>query len=211
MMGDKQNIPDQREGGQTDVTASVTLVSDHDAKAFFKIACQRLRNVNKWDEVCGSEATQFALTDGEGNTVYRDAAEGDYFKINIPGPGSNAGDGFDWVRVEEVSLRTDVKEDIFFIRVRPCESPVKNEHQVAHFFEAQATSTFMIRRVGNTISAEVHGRNEKPNIGAEQVKDKIRNALVGISSLLGFSVPQWKMLVKGLLKQDKFIQKDNRS
>lgn len=194
-----KNIPDQREGGKTDISESVTLASDQDAKTFFEIACQRLRNVNKWDEVCGSEATQFTLTDSVGNTIYRDVREGDYIKINIPGPGNNAGDGYDWVRVEEISLKKDTEEDIFFIQVRPCKSPVKNENQVAHFFKAQATSTFMIRRVVNTISAEVHGRNEKPNIDAEQVKDKIRNALVGVAGLLGFSFPQWKMLVKGLV------------
>jgi hypothetical protein len=199
-MGQERNIPEQQEGGKTDVTESITLSSDRDAKQFFEIACQRLRNVNQWEEVCGSEATQFALIDSGGNIVYREVEEGDYFKIDIPGPGNSAGKGFDWVRVEEISLKKDQEEDVFFIRVRPCQPPLKKEHGTAHFFKEQATSTFMIRRSGSTISAEVHGRNEKPNVDTEQVKDKVRNALVGAASLLGFSLPQWKMLVKGLIK-----------
>jgi hypothetical protein len=198
-MAQEQNIPVQQEGGKTDVTASITLDSDFAAKQFFQLACQRLKDVNKWHEVCGSEATTFALIDGDGNATSRDAHEGDYFKINIPGPGNSAGDGFDWVRVEEIALKEE-EEDVFFIRVRPTDPPIKSDKEIAHFFKEQATSTFMIRRKGNTVSAEVHGRNEKPNVDTEQVKDKVRNAIVGTASLLGFSLPQWKMLVKGLVK-----------
>jgi hypothetical protein len=199
-MQEQNNIPVQQEGGKTDVTESVTLDSDTDAKQFFQIACQRLMNVNKWHEICESEATKFTLIDNDGNAVVRDVQEGDYFKINIPGPGSSAGNGFDWVRVEQVFFKEDTEEDVFFIRVRPCAPPLKNDHQVAHFFKEQATSTFLVRRKHNSISAEVHGRNEKPNIDTDQVKDKVRNALVGTASLLGFSFPQWKMLVKGIVK-----------
>jgi hypothetical protein len=201
-MDHEQNIPVQQEGGKSDVTESITLDSVAAAKQFFRIACQKLRDVNKWHEVCNSEATKFTLVDRDGNATFRDAEEGDYFKINIPGPGNSAGDGFDWVRVEEMSLKEDGVEDVFFIRVRPAEPPIKNEHGIAHFFKDRATSTFMIRRKDNTVRAEVHGRNEKPNVDTAQIKDKIRNAVVGTASLLGFSLPQWKMLVKGLVKTD---------
>lgn len=201
-MQEQNNIPVQQEGGKTDVTESVTFDSNAAARQFFQVACQRLGNVNKWHEICASEATEFTLIGSDGNTVSRNAQEGDYFKINIPGPGNSAGDGFDWVRVEEISLKEDGKEDVFFIRVRPCEPPLKNDHQVAHFFKEQATSTFLVKRSGNSVSAEVHGRNEKPNTDTNQVKDKVRNALIGTASLLGFSLPQWMMLVKGVLKTE---------
>ena len=49
------------------------------------------------------------------------------------------------------------------------------------------------------ISAEVHGRNEKPNTSAENLPDKIRNAVVGIGAVAGFAKIQWQKLVKGLL------------
>jgi hypothetical protein len=199
-MAQEQNIPVQREGGKTDVSESIKLDSGFAAKQFFKLACQRLKDVNKWHEVCGSEATTFALIDSDGKAAFRDAQEGDYFKINIPGPGNSVGDGFDWVRVEEVSLKSTEEEEVFFIRVRPTDPPVKDDKEVAHFFKDQATSTFMVRRKDSTVSAEVHGRNEKPNVDTSQVKDKVRNAVVGTASLLGFSLPQWKMLVKGLVK-----------
>src|SRR5688500_4301916 len=145
-MGQEQNIPVQQEGGKSDVTESITLDSDFAAKQFFQVACQRLKDVNKWHEVCDSEATKFALINSDGDAVLRDVQEGDYFKINIPGPGSRAGNGFDWARVEEVSLKEEEAGAVFFIRVRPAEPPIKNEHNVAHFFKDRATSTFMVRR-----------------------------------------------------------------
>jgi hypothetical protein len=45
----------------------------------------------------------------------------------------------------------------------------------------------------------VHGRNEKPNTNSDAVADKIRNTLVGLGAIAGFSKIQWKNLVKGLI------------
>lgn len=202
-MNAEQNIPEQHEGGQTNTTEKTSFDTVDAAKQFFRLACNRLKDVNKWEKVCGSEATHFALIGPEGKQVFRDAEEGDYFRINIPGPGNKAGDGYDWVRVEEIAFSQDGDEEVFFIRVRPSEPPVNNEAQVAHFFKDKATSTFMITRSGNTVSAGVHGRNEQPNTDAASITDKVRNALVGTASMLGFSLPQWKMLAKGLVQREE--------
>jgi hypothetical protein len=201
-MNNDTGIPEQREGSKMDAAASTVLKTEVEARNFFKTACERLRNVNNWEQVCGSDATNFALIDAEGNHVQRDAKPGDYFRINIPGPGNSAGKGFDWVRVEEMDLQTDDTGDLFFIRVRPASPPMNADDDVAHFFKPDATSTFMIVRKGREVSAEVHGRNEKPNTDAEQFTDKVRNAVVGTASALGLSFPQWKMLVNGLVKRD---------
>jgi hypothetical protein len=197
----KPQIPEQKEGGQTDTTASIQLNSAEEAKQFFTLACSRLSDVNNWQKVCDSDATHFALFDAEGLPATRTAAEGDYFRINIPGPGNSAGEGFDWVRVEEMRSHSGDDDEVYYIRVRPAEAPVNNDKDVAHFFKDKATSTFMINRTGNTVIAGVHGRNEKPNTDTSRLTDKVRNALVGTASLLGFSLPQWKMLVEGLVRK----------
>jgi hypothetical protein len=71
---------------------------------------------------------------------------------------------------------------------------------VAHFFTEEATSNFMVKRVGNKVSAEVHGRNEKPNTEAEKLVDKARNTAVATGAVTGFAKLQWKSLVNGLIK-----------
>ena len=73
---------------------------------------------------------------------------------------------------------------------------------MAHFLSDDATSTFIISRKNNTITASVHGRNEKPNTEAAGLLDKIRNAIVGTTAVAGISKIQWKLLVKGLLDEE---------
>ena len=57
----------------------------------------RLQNVNQWKEYAGNISADFRLVDKAGREVQRQAKKGDYFKIDIPGPGSQSGDGYDWV------------------------------------------------------------------------------------------------------------------
>ncbi|RYZ21364.1 MAG: hypothetical protein EOP49_47085 [Sphingobacteriales bacterium] len=201
-MDKPQPIPEQHTGGQTDTRACVTLPTEAAAALHFGEACRRLKHVNDWQQVCGSDATHFALFDSEGQAADREARVGDYLRINIPGPGTSAGEGYDWVQVEEAGMTEDEAQRVCFIRVRPAVPPLPQEDNVAHFFTDEATSTFLVHKDGLEVSAEVHGRNEKPNVGADRIGDKVRNALVGTASLLGFSLPQWKMLVTGLVKLD---------
>jgi hypothetical protein len=56
-----------------------------------------------------------------------------------------------------------------------------------------------VQRTGKVVSAEVHGRNEKPNTDANAVIDKARNTMVATGAIVGFSSTQWKSLVNGLL------------
>src|SRR5690606_25373642 len=115
-------------------------------------------------------------------------AIGNYFRINIPGPGSPAGDGYDWVRVEKIEdeIAPDAEQESFTIQVRPAPNPKKRE-ETAHFFDSGATSSFVVNRKDRTVSAAVFGRNEKPNTKSRSLPDKIRNAVVGKSAQAGFS------------------------
>ena len=87
------------------------------------------------------------------------------------------------------------------MRVRPATNPNNDRQDVAHFFSDEATSNFMVKREGTTITAAVYGRNEKPNTGAEKAVDKARNTAVATGAVSGFSKLQWKSLVNGFLKK----------
>jgi len=58
----------------------------------------------------------------------------------------------------------------------------------------------MVKRKETSISAEVHGRNEKPNTKADATVDVARNAAVATGAISGFAKLQWKSLVNGLLQ-----------
>lgn len=84
--------------------------------------------------------------------------------------------------------------------MHPADSPLNNKKAVAHFFEPETSSTFVVKRNRSTIQAEVHGRNEMPNTHTDSVWDRIRNLFVAVGAMLGVSKLQWKSLVEGLIK-----------
>ena len=194
-------IPEQHEGGETNTEATETLADEAAARSFFEVVRNRLLNVNAWHDYAGAGSAAFQLTDGQGVAVQRPAQKGDHFQIDIPGPGTQTGEGYDWVRIEEITEAHRDAEDSVVVRVRPASNPRNEKADVAHFFTSEATSNFVVRRHGNTVSASVHGRNEKPNTEAEALLDKARNAAVATGAISGFSKLQWKSLVTGLLQR----------
>lgn len=195
-------IPKQHEGAKTDVSASLECENFAEAILFFGKAKSRLFDVNRWSEISGNSTTTFQLTDSLGHNTSI-LVEGSFIKIDIPGPGTASGGGFDWVRVEEVAQQSESAiDDWVGFRVRPCHPPNKPELPTAHFFTAAASSTFLLRRVDHTVSAEVHGRNEVANTEVDRVLDNVRNVLVGTAAKIGFSYPAWKLLVDGVVNND---------
>jgi hypothetical protein len=194
-------VPDNETGASSDNEHSVQKQDEGSAKQLFELAKGRLLDVNNWHSLSGGASATFQLTDEKGNAVHRPAQLGDHFKIDIPGPGTITGKGSDWVQVEAIEQHSDENEDIVAIRVRPVTNPQNTKEDVAHFFTDDASSTFSVRRKGNIIVAAVQGRNEKPNISAENLIDKLRNAVIGATAIAGMNKPQWKSLVKGLLSE----------
>lgn len=193
-------IPEQKEGSSTNTESSID-VPEKDADHYFSIVKERLQDVNKWHKYAGEASASFCLLDSHGNKALRKAAKGDYLEIDIPGPGSEAGEGKDFVLIEDVSEVNNKEEQSLIIKVRPSQNPKNNSQDTAHFFSESATSSFMVKQKGNTITAGVYGRNEKPNLDTSSAIDKIRNTVIATGAALGFSKIQWKSLVNGLIKR----------
>lgn len=194
-------IPPQEAGNQMDVVDKATFDTREQATNFYKVAKERLLDVNNWATVSDLPSATFQLCDSTGADINRNVELGDYFKINIPGPGNSTGEGYDWVKVELVHEEQVNGTDVMSIRVRPAPNPNTPDASVAHFFSGTSTSTFQVKRIHNEVIAEVHGRNEEANTETEHLIDKARNTLVGLGAKMGVSYPQWKGLVKGLVKR----------
>ncbi|HYC29128.1 MAG TPA: hypothetical protein VEB42_09930 [Chitinophagaceae bacterium] len=195
-------VPEHHTGKPIDTESSVVLDTQEDAKRFFETVKNRLQNVNRWHEIAGELSAQFQLVDSSGQEVNRTVQKGDYFRIDVPGPGSKSGEGYDWVRVEEIEDSSGQDSETFGIRVRPAEDPQNNKNDVAHFYSPESSSSFTVRRADTRVTAGVYDRNTKPNDEPDSVIDKIRDAVVGFLGVLSFSKIQWKALVKGLVKRD---------
>ncbi|MBB5437952.1 hypothetical protein HDC92_001626 [Pedobacter sp. AK017] len=193
------HVPPQQIGSEMNAVEKIELSSEAEAVHFFNIVKERLLDVNRWRQLAGGVMSDFFLTDGAGNPVQRKATGGDHIRIDIPGPGSLAGEGYDWVTIEEIKSEMLDDAEVLSMTARPSANPLGDSKDTAHFLTDQATSTFQVKRIGHTIYAEEHGRNEVPNTDTDLSLDNVRNTFVGWGAKVGFSYPQWKVLVKGLL------------
>ena len=194
-------VPPQQSGKAIDAESSVELKNEREAKEFFATVRERLKNVNQWKSYAGNISANFQLVDQYGVEVQRKIEKGDYLKIDIPGPGTKSGDGYDWVRIEEVISTSAPDLESFGFRVRPADNPQNIESETVHFYSRESTSSFIVERNRNNITASIHDRNTKPNKEANRPSDKIRDAVVGTAGAITFSKIQWKNLTDGLVSK----------
>jgi len=195
-------IPQQKVGNKLDLTSITKLDSNMEALSFFELVKDRLLAINQWDEICNAPSAVFRLINSKNQEIAGFPQEGDYIRIDVPGPGTKAGRGYDWVRIEKIGEQQTTDAALLSITVRPSTHPLHSEEGIAHFFQATATSTFQVKRYGNMVQASVHGRNEQANNINVGFTDKIRNTMIGWLAKLGLSYPQWKLLTDGLVKKN---------
>lgn len=196
-------VPDQYTGEEIETRSSIDLKNENEARAFYEIAKGRLLSVNNWHFIAGIVSGHFQLTDAHGEKLNRNVEIGDYFRIDIPGPGSSEGDGYDWVYVEDLKEITEENVQSIGFRVRPSQNPLGDKNEIAHFYTDDATSNFIVTREGNTVTAIIIDRNLKPNDESESIADRVRHVAVGIGAIGLFSKIQWKSLADGLIKKVK--------
>jgi hypothetical protein len=191
--------PEQYTGRAINARSSRKFSDQSAATQFFQIVKQRLENVNSWQAIANEVMARFVIVNSEGDEVHRPPIQGDHFKIDIPGPGTQEGEGYDWVRIETIYSQSDNDSENYGFTVRPSSNPRKSSTETAHFYSVESTSTFIARRDKRTVTAEVHDRNTKPNPNAERTTDKIRNKMVGAIGAVLFSKVQWQNLTDGLI------------
>jgi hypothetical protein len=198
----EQLLPHQERGVSTMTSVQTSAGKETDARFIFERATNRLLDVNEWTDHCGALSAAFQLTDDEGQPLKGRAAVGDYIRIDIPGPSTREGRGYDWVRVEKIEQPASLAPGaISLLQVRPCPNPqIKDTTVTAHFLQDYATSTFIIEWQDKKISATVYRRNELPNTDHPGASDKTKNG--GTLGAIGLSKTQWKALVEGFLDRE---------
>ena len=81
---------------------------EEEAKKRLKRARQAIGNPGDGMNI-GPLSARFTVTDEYGNEVARFAEVNDHIRIDIPGLGNSAGDGFDWVQVKSIGEKTDTR------------------------------------------------------------------------------------------------------
>jgi hypothetical protein len=200
-------VPAQKKGQKLDTSRTIEFSTRQEAVEAYARARERLLDVNSWEGLAGALSAKFQLMDAQGRAKAGPPEPGDHFSIDLPAPGSPAGEGPDWVRLEKVENLSEPASDLegVAMRVRPCDNPHNAKDEVAHFYTDDATSSFIVERRGNKVTGHIHGRNEIPNTEqTDSLLDKARNALVALPAMVGLAKTQWSSLVDGWLEgEDK--------
>jgi hypothetical protein len=198
-------IPPELKGKNTNLEHVVECQSPKEAEQVIRRALARMLDPSTWYQLAGSKGAEFALTDQEGVDKKGPAIKGDFVKIDIPGPGPASGKGYDWVVVEYIEeiKNPGADEESAGLKVRASRPPFPAVNNIAHFFDKDATSSFIVHRKGNKVTASYHGRNEMPNTSTGKIADNIRNALVAVGAIAGISEVQWSALIKGFLGEQE--------
>jgi len=195
-------VPPQYKGKEIRSEASQNANFEEEAKALFAIAKKRLLDVNNWNNIAGAVTARFQVIDENGREVSGPVKQNDHVRISIPAPGSKEGDGYDWVHVEELKEINESSFQSVGFRVRPAGNPFSNKNETAHFYSEDATSSFIVTRNGTKITSLIIDRNLQPNTDSSSLVDKVRDVMVGVSAIAGFSKIQWQGLADGLLDFD---------
>jgi hypothetical protein len=196
-------VPEQKSGQSSFTHSRIKCRNNYHVKDSYRIAAERLLNVNRWNEFAGKPTAAFQLFDEAGNALYRTVQKGDYMRINIPGPQNPDTEGGDWVQVIEIGEKSADEHALTFITVQASAGPLVHATRSTHFFDQPATSTFVIYRRQLTVMAAVFGRNEHSNVKSHSLLTRIRNWLVFIGAQLGLANLQWKALTYGLLHHNE--------
>jgi hypothetical protein len=197
----KEVVPEQKTGQSSFTHSQIQCRNNGHANECYRVAAERLRNMNLWHKYAGQPTATFHLFDETGNSVNRLVQKGDYLRIDIPGPDNPDTDGADWVQVMQIGEKSAGEQQLSFITVKAAADPLVRTVRATHFFDQPATSTFIVYRKQLTIMAAVFGRNEHSNSRSANLFTRIRNWFVYLGAQLGLANLQWKALTHGLLNK----------
>jgi len=195
------NIPRQIKGGSHDTVSMFCANTVEGAKEYYRKLEARFKSINEWHALSDKVKTKFTLFDGKTNKPTNSLEEGNLVRIEVPGIGNPSGGGYDWTEI--IDIRTNGEErslPFFSMTLKPCSAPGDTNETIAHFYSEASTNTFVIRRVGACIYAEVHGRNETENTSEVPVLDTVRNKVVAIGGMLGLGEMNWQGFTMALLE-----------
>ncbi|TLV03329.1 hypothetical protein [Dyadobacter luticola] len=193
-------IPAQKEGDVINAQTVREMPDEQAAIVLYQEAKKRLLDVNNWNSDGARLLGNFQLTDQQGNDIASPAKKGFYFKIDLTGPGTEAGDGFDWVQVEAIENFANQHIESIGMRVRPTANPTSADPDTAHFYNDTSTSTFTVTREHNILTAAIYDRNIEVNSSSDNFIERTRNAVIGFAGKTIFSKIQWESLTDAWLK-----------
>lgn len=193
-------IPQHLKGESHDIVNMKCVDSDKSAEELYQDVVIRLKTVKEWHSYSDKVKAKFVIINPDTGVETDEFEIGYLVRIEIPGPGTVSGNGFDWTKITNIQTNKNRDDMAYFaMTLKPCSPPNANSDVIAHFYKEKSSNTFIIRKIGDCIYAEVHGRNETINISDVPLMDSIRNIGINIGSKIGLGGLNWLALTEGLL------------
>ena len=194
-------LPSQFKGSSHDIVSMHCANTLKKARNNYEILKHRLQAVNKWHTFSEKIRAEFFLVNPNTFLETTSFSTGNLVKIDIPGPPSPSGKGYDWTEITEIQEdENDDNYQFYAFTLRPCANPETKSDTISHFYNAEATNTFVIRRLGNCIYIEAHGRNQTENTSDVPLLDQVRNKAIAVGSKLGLGSLNWLGFTSALLE-----------
>ncbi len=190
-------ITEQTTGSHPAATAKYKAESRHLAIGLFNEAKYKLLDINNWERLCDGVAAEFRLTDEKGEQINSLPVVGNLIRIKLPLQSNHATE-FEWARIEKFESSKDLlkDEEVFGFHVKPVKSPLNNS-EIKSLYANEVTCSFIILRKSDSIIAmECEKIINKP----ESFLNKMRQLIISSLTMIGFSKPQWKKLVSGIVR-----------
>lgn len=171
-------------------------------KEVYDLLTLRLYNINEWKGYFTVPAPDFLLADNNGSIIKNLPEVGDYIRIDLHGPGTSTGNGYDWVRIDFIKETiTNLYNRNLQMKVKPSQNPVTGTNETAHFYTGNSFSEFCVGQEGQILYGWVRAGGEQLNLKeASGLLNKLRNLAVGITAKAGMSEIQWEQFIRGILQ-----------
>ena len=137
-----------------------------------------------WHGLAGGLSASFSLESSVGNDAGRLAQINDYLQIDIPGPGPVAGNGYDWVKVENIAEHADPDaEESMSITLKSDPDRRQPGKGVAHFLRKGPAPLLLLQGKGIRLSPPIMAVRNCRMIKAHRFPDKVRNTIVATGPL----------------------------
>lgn len=192
-------VPTNTEGKALDIQKQLKLQSVLKAKKLYGKAHHLLLKPVQWASVINMPGTIHFLMKKNASSKNEGVLElNDWVGMDLGGEGHSKNDRITWMRVDQLMENFDnAYDETLAIRMRPVPDPEGKSISTENPFQSSATSTFILKRSGQTVTVSYHGRNEMPHLSGMKFKNKLRNAVTSFLFMAGYSRMLWSSFLKG--------------
>ena len=194
-------IPPQKKGAYHDTEKTKILVNSEMCDIKYKILKENFLCVNHWKDHGGRGSAEFKLYDYNGTYKTTQPIEGDFMRIDIPGPGDLKAKGYDWVKIMKLTNEFCLDDEIECLTMitQPSEKPGDRSGHIAHFYSKESTASFRIAKGKDFLRVGIYGRNELCNVSDSGFFGRIRNFFIASGGFVQLTKLQWAELAEGLI------------